>query len=182
MYQLRRDPNGKNSACCLRYLTMGLSDAGLRQRQTKAVYPDHQPTPCLTEDAVPRSLEPIVRRPEVRDEGPEFLNTATSDRQTRQSQLGMAQHFEYILKPVSAFLNVLSLKNVGTGDGSSISQNEGAGFRVTLGERPPVYGWRCVDGVVRVNTHQTPNELSDPAHETRGLQPRRSSRFAAAHG
>jgi hypothetical protein len=32
---------------------MRLSDAGLRQRQTKLIYPDHRPTPCLTED-VPR--------------------------------------------------------------------------------------------------------------------------------
>jgi hypothetical protein len=32
-------------------LTMRLSDAGLRQRKTKAVYPDHRPTPFPTEDA-----------------------------------------------------------------------------------------------------------------------------------
>ena len=41
---------------------MRLSDAGLRQRQTKALYPDHRLPPWLNEDAAPRSLEPIVRR------------------------------------------------------------------------------------------------------------------------
>jgi len=30
---------------------MRLSDAGLRQRQTKALYFNHQPPPWLTEDA-----------------------------------------------------------------------------------------------------------------------------------
>ena len=40
---------------------MRLSDAGLRQRQTKALYPNHRPPPWLNEDAAPRSLEPIVR-------------------------------------------------------------------------------------------------------------------------
>jgi hypothetical protein len=32
-------------------LTMRLSDAGLHQRQTKALYPNHRPPPWLTEDA-----------------------------------------------------------------------------------------------------------------------------------
>jgi hypothetical protein len=41
---------------------MRLSDAGLHQRQTKALYPNHRPPPWLTEDATPRSLQPIVRR------------------------------------------------------------------------------------------------------------------------
>jgi hypothetical protein len=40
---------------------MRLSDAGLRRRQTKALYPNHQPPPWPTEGATPRSLEPIVR-------------------------------------------------------------------------------------------------------------------------
>jgi hypothetical protein len=40
---------------------MRLSDAGLRGRQTKALYPDHRLPPWLNEDAAPRSLEPIVR-------------------------------------------------------------------------------------------------------------------------
>jgi len=31
-------------------LTMKLSDAGLRRRATKLIYPDHRPTPWLTED------------------------------------------------------------------------------------------------------------------------------------
>ena len=30
---------------------MRLSDAGLRRQQTKLIYPDHRPTPWLTEDA-----------------------------------------------------------------------------------------------------------------------------------
>ena len=34
-----------------RRLTMRLSDAGLRQRRTKAVYPDHRLPPRLSEDA-----------------------------------------------------------------------------------------------------------------------------------
>jgi hypothetical protein len=41
---------------------MRLSDAGLRRRETKLIYPDHPFPPCLTEDAIPRPLEPIVRR------------------------------------------------------------------------------------------------------------------------
>ena len=32
-------------------LTMRLSDAGLRQRQTKALYPNHRPPPWPNEDA-----------------------------------------------------------------------------------------------------------------------------------
>jgi hypothetical protein len=32
-------------------LTLRLSDAGLRRRQTKLIYPDHRSTPWLTEDA-----------------------------------------------------------------------------------------------------------------------------------
>jgi hypothetical protein len=40
---------------------MRLSDAGLRFQQTKLLYPDHLPSPWPTEDAAPRSLEPIVR-------------------------------------------------------------------------------------------------------------------------
>jgi hypothetical protein len=36
--------------CCL---TVRLSDAGLRRRQAKLIYPDHRPTPWLTEDAAP---------------------------------------------------------------------------------------------------------------------------------
>jgi hypothetical protein len=43
-------------------LTIRLSDAPA-QRQTKMLYPDHRPPPWLTEDAIPRSLEPIVRCP-----------------------------------------------------------------------------------------------------------------------
>jgi hypothetical protein len=43
-------------------LTMRLSDAGMRRRQTKLIYPNHRLPPWLTEDATPRSLEPIVRR------------------------------------------------------------------------------------------------------------------------
>ena len=45
---------------------MRLSDAGLRCRQTKLIYPDHRLPPWLTEDATPRSLEPIVRRRDAR--------------------------------------------------------------------------------------------------------------------
>ena len=43
-------------------LTMWLSDAGLRRRKTKILYPDHRPSPWFTEGDTPRSLEPIVRR------------------------------------------------------------------------------------------------------------------------
>jgi len=39
---------------------MRLSDAGLRRRQTKVVYPNHRLPPRLNEDVAPRSLEPIV--------------------------------------------------------------------------------------------------------------------------
>jgi hypothetical protein len=41
---------------------MRLSDAGVRRRKTKPVDPDHRFPPWLTEDATPRSLEPIVMR------------------------------------------------------------------------------------------------------------------------
>ena len=40
---------------------MRLSDAGLRLRRTKALYPNHRSPPWLTEHDAPRSLEPIVR-------------------------------------------------------------------------------------------------------------------------
>jgi hypothetical protein len=32
-------------------LTMRLSDAGLRRRKTKQIYPNHRLPPCLNEDA-----------------------------------------------------------------------------------------------------------------------------------
>jgi len=35
---------------------MRLSDAGLRRRETKMLYPNHLPSPLLTEDATTRSL------------------------------------------------------------------------------------------------------------------------------
>jgi hypothetical protein len=41
---------------------MRLSDAGLRRRKTRLIYPNHRPSPWLNEYATPRSLEPIVRR------------------------------------------------------------------------------------------------------------------------
>jgi hypothetical protein len=40
---------------------MRLSDAGLRQHQTKALYANHRLPPWPNEDAALRSLEPIVR-------------------------------------------------------------------------------------------------------------------------
>jgi hypothetical protein len=43
-------------------LTIRLSDAGLRRRPTKLIYPHCPFPPWLTEGATPRSLEPIVRR------------------------------------------------------------------------------------------------------------------------
>jgi hypothetical protein len=43
-------------------LTMRLSDAGLHQRRTKALYLNHRLPPWFTEAATPRSLEPIVRQ------------------------------------------------------------------------------------------------------------------------
>ena len=46
----------------IRYrLTMRLSDAGLDQRQTKALYPNHRPPSSAHRSCAPRSLEPIVR-------------------------------------------------------------------------------------------------------------------------
>jgi hypothetical protein len=42
-------------------LTMRLSDAGWRRCKTKLIYPNHRLPPWFTEDATPRSLEPIVR-------------------------------------------------------------------------------------------------------------------------
>ena len=40
---------------------MRLSDAGVRRRQTKLIYPNHRSPSWLIEDTTPRSLEPIVR-------------------------------------------------------------------------------------------------------------------------
>jgi hypothetical protein len=67
----RRNSNGQpSSEKCTSYLRsvhaqwdlmMRLSDAGLHQRQTKALYPNHRLPPWPNEDAAPRSLEPIVR-------------------------------------------------------------------------------------------------------------------------
>src|SRR5882724_11558366 len=48
-------------------LTMRLSDAGLRCRQTKPIYRNHRSPPWPNEDATPRSLEPIVRSQERAD-------------------------------------------------------------------------------------------------------------------
>src|ERR1700760_4105880 len=42
-------------------LTMKLSDARLRRRETKLIYPDHRPTPCPSEVIAQPSLKPIVR-------------------------------------------------------------------------------------------------------------------------
>jgi hypothetical protein len=44
-----------------RRLTMRLSDAGWRRHKTELIYPDHRLPPWFTENATPRSLEPIVR-------------------------------------------------------------------------------------------------------------------------
>src|ERR1700730_8617723 len=55
----QRVPRNCASASCP--LTMRLSDAGLRRRKTKLIYPNHRLTPWLIEDSTPRSLEPIVR-------------------------------------------------------------------------------------------------------------------------
>jgi hypothetical protein len=44
-----------------RRLTMRLSDAGMRRPKTKLIYYNHKPSPWLTEDAPPRSLELMVR-------------------------------------------------------------------------------------------------------------------------
>lgn len=40
---------------------MTLRDARERRRTTKAIYPYHRFPPRLTDDATPRSLEPIIR-------------------------------------------------------------------------------------------------------------------------
>jgi len=41
-------------------LAMRLSEARLRRCQTKMLYTNHRLPPWLTEDATPRSLEPLV--------------------------------------------------------------------------------------------------------------------------
>ncbi len=55
--RVRRPTNthGLSSPSCR--LTKRLSDAGLRRRKTKAVYPGHRLPPWLTKDATPRSLQ-----------------------------------------------------------------------------------------------------------------------------
>src|ERR1700683_4345460 len=42
---------------------MRLSDAGMRCRPTKLIYPDHPPTPWFSENTTPGSLQPIVGSP-----------------------------------------------------------------------------------------------------------------------
>jgi len=49
---------------------MRLSDAQVRRRQTKLIYPNHRLPPWLIEDATPRSLEPMVRGQIVRTPEP----------------------------------------------------------------------------------------------------------------
>src|SRR5476651_1439251 len=44
---------GDDRECIPCGLTMRLSDAGMRRRPTKLIYPDHRPTPWLIEDATP---------------------------------------------------------------------------------------------------------------------------------
>ena len=46
----------------LRPLTIRLNDAWRRLRQATALDSNHQSPPWLTEDAIPRSLQPVVRR------------------------------------------------------------------------------------------------------------------------
>ena len=48
-------------------LTMRLSDAGLRRRQTMLIYSDHRSSPWLPGAVAPRSLEPVVRHQHVRE-------------------------------------------------------------------------------------------------------------------
>jgi hypothetical protein len=48
--QLARDPSVGVSVTFIAGLTMRLSDAGLHQRQTKALYPNHRLPPWLNED------------------------------------------------------------------------------------------------------------------------------------
>jgi hypothetical protein len=54
-------------------LTMRLSDARLRQRRTKLFYLNHRLPPWLTEDATPRSLEPIVRPARAAEQSISFV-------------------------------------------------------------------------------------------------------------
>ena len=65
-------------------LTMRLSDAGVRRRQTKLLYPHHRPPPRLTEDAAPRSLEPLVRPRATRHISPSPLQSWPISRVLRQ--------------------------------------------------------------------------------------------------
>jgi hypothetical protein len=51
VYTITPRSNVSKPRRCYRNLTMRLSDAGLRQRQTKALYPNHRLPPWLTEDA-----------------------------------------------------------------------------------------------------------------------------------
>jgi uncharacterized protein len=65
---------------------MRLSDAGLRRRQTKLIYPNHRLPPATTEDAAPRSLQPIVRSDLARPLNAYTINTVmTYDPAKRRS-------------------------------------------------------------------------------------------------
>ena len=50
---LRDIARGKLASSFITGLTMRLSDGGLRQRQTKLIYPDHRLPPWLTEVTTP---------------------------------------------------------------------------------------------------------------------------------
>ena len=69
----------------MRRLTMRLSDAGLRQRQTKALYPDHQPPTLAHRRRDPRSLQPIVRS---------MLQTQQIALKAKTSAFGVAFHLQ----------------------------------------------------------------------------------------
>jgi hypothetical protein len=74
-----------NALNVIRDLTMRLSDAGLRQRQTKPLYPNHRPPPWLTEDA------PRDRSNRLLDDGSTALRTKASALRTKESATFAAQ-------------------------------------------------------------------------------------------
>jgi hypothetical protein len=78
---------------------MRLSDAGLRRPETKLIYPSHRLPPWPTEDATPRSLQPIVRRPHtltlVRAMTLAQLPAYTADRPLRNLRFGQPDISNY---------------------------------------------------------------------------------------
>ena len=114
---------------------MRLSDAGLHQRQTKALYPNHRLPPWLTEDAAPRSLEPIVRGWHRRMKNPAQIERSlpTETAPLRPNIVRLRANF---LKPNEAVVKGLATLGCTTG---FESENTTLNLVIEIGQRKRGY-------------------------------------------